>query len=141
MSATSGCRTQQHVRCRGHRCRIRHRAILSFAERQARCAKGTAGSTATSADSCGPPGEDSTKVPQPARTRPDGSARCGTVTCGDGLRWMACLLMACKRSGVRIFLDPPGQLHNSNNLKRDFEWLVALPGAILDPLTRPGDIR
>jgi len=58
-------------------------------------------------DSCGLPGEYSTEVPQPARTPADWSARCGTVTCGDGLRWMGCLLMACKRSGVRIPIAPP----------------------------------
>ena len=36
--------------------------------------------------------------------------------------------MACKRSAVRARLAPPGQPYNSNNLKRDFERLVALPG-------------
>jgi hypothetical protein len=41
----------------------------------------------------------SRKVPQPARTRVHSRAPARTVTCGDGLRWMCCLLMACKRLG------------------------------------------
>jgi hypothetical protein len=65
-----------------------------------------AASTATAVHSRGPAGEYSTKVPQPARTWTDWSACCRTVTCGDGRRWMGCLLMACKRSGVRIPIAP-----------------------------------
>ena len=58
------------------------------------------GGAATFLDSCGSAGEYSTKVPQLTRTWADWSARSGTVTCTDVLRWMSCLLMACK-SGVR----------------------------------------
>src|ERR1035437_2777223 len=51
-------------------------------------------------------GEYSTKVPQLVGTEADLCARCRTVTCGDGLRWMGCLLMPCKRSGVRVSVAP-----------------------------------
>ena len=50
-----------------------------------------------------------------------------------GRRSMDQIRMACKRSAVRARLAPPGQPYNSNNLKRDFERLVALPGAALEP--------
>src|ERR1022692_1801956 len=59
-----------------------------------------------SPDSCGWPGEYSTEVPQLAGTRTDRHARCGTVTCGYVLWLMGCLLMACKRSGVRVSVTP-----------------------------------
>src|SRR5438128_7485040 len=59
-------------------------------------------STATSLDCCGSAGEYSRKVPQPTRTRAAEGERLGTVTCGDGRGWTCCLLMACKRSGVRV---------------------------------------
>src|SRR5450631_2193086 len=68
---------------------------------------GPARGTATSPDSCGWPGEYSTEVPQLAGTRTDRHARCRTVTCGYVLWWMGCLLMACKRSGVRVSVAPP----------------------------------
>jgi len=42
----------------------------------------------------------------------------GTVTCGNGLRWMPCLLMACKRSGVRIPIDPQVRAINRNLSRR-----------------------
>jgi hypothetical protein len=51
-------------------------------------------------------GQYSRKVPQPTGTLV-ACWGCGrTVTCGDELRWMSCLLMACKRSGVRIPIAP-----------------------------------
>jgi len=49
----------------------------------------------------------SKKIRQPVRTWRDGRALPGTVTCTDVLRWTCCLLMACKRSGVRIPVAPP----------------------------------
>ena len=48
----------------------------------------------------------SAEVPQPRRTRAYSGALLWTVTCGDVLPWTACLLMACKRSGVRIPIAP-----------------------------------
>jgi hypothetical protein len=45
------------------------------------------------------------EVPQPARTEANLGGCSRTVTCGDGRRWTYCLLMACKRSGVRIPVD------------------------------------
>ena len=100
MAPTSGCRPQVRPGAAGtvaasgippaHRSRSGRRDPR----------KGTAGSTATSLDSCRPPGEYSTKIPQRGWTGADLRACCGTVTCGDGLWWMACLLMAFKRSGV-----------------------------------------
>src|ERR1700722_12750764 len=55
----------------------------------------------------------STKVQQPAGTQAARPALTGTVACTDALGWMPCLLMACKRSGVRIPIAPhkrPGQM-------------------------------
>jgi hypothetical protein len=46
------------------------------------------------------------KVQQPVRICPDWCARAGTVTCTEVFRWTCCLLMACKRSGVRIPVAP-----------------------------------
>ena len=54
-----------------------------------------------------------------------------------GRRPIVRIRMACKRSAVRARLAPPGQPYNSNNLKRDFERLVALPGAALEPSQPP----
>ena len=54
----------------------------------------------------GQAGRYSKKVQQPVRTRPDRCARPGTVTCTDVLRWTCCMLMACKRPGVRVPLAP-----------------------------------
>src|SRR5450631_2311048 len=65
----------------------------------------------------------STEVQQLTRTRGDLRGR----------GWTCCRQMACKRSAVRARLAPPGQPYNSNNLKRDFERLVALPGAATEP--------
>ena len=48
----------------------------------------------------------SAEVPQPARTSADSGALLRTVTCGDGRSRTGCLLMACKRSGVRIPIAP-----------------------------------
>jgi hypothetical protein len=55
----------------------------------------------------GQAGRYSRKVPQPVRTWPDWCARSGMVTCEDRHGWTCCLLMACKRSGVRIPVAPP----------------------------------
>jgi hypothetical protein len=44
----------------------------------------------------------STQVPQPEQACWHGRGRRGTVTCADALAWTPCLLMACKRSGIRI---------------------------------------
>jgi hypothetical protein len=55
----------------------------------------------------GQAGRYSRKVPQLARIPEDSCARPGTVTCVDGRERMCCLLMACKRSGVRIPVAPP----------------------------------
>jgi len=71
-------------------------------ERQAGSPEGAAGSTATSLDSRGPPGEYSRKVPQRSRITEDLRTPVGTVTCADTRGWTGCLLMACKRSGVQI---------------------------------------
>jgi hypothetical protein len=60
-------------------------------------------------------GEYSTEVQQLTRTRAHSWGRGRTVTCGDGRGWTCCRQMACKRSGVRISLAPPGQKHNSND--------------------------
>jgi hypothetical protein len=50
--------------------------------------------------------EYSREVPQQARTEADNERRTRTLTCQDG-RWRTgCLLMACKRSGVRIPIAP-----------------------------------
>ena len=46
------------------------------------------------------------KVPQPGRITWHGSGHLRTLTCGDGLPWTGCPLMACKRSGVRIPIAP-----------------------------------
>ncbi len=57
-------------------------------------------------------GEYSRKVPQQARKDTDPGTRSGTVTRADGRGWTCCLLMACKRPGVRVPLAPrkiPGQ--------------------------------
>ena|ERR1022692_3671805 len=64
------------------------------------------GSTATLVDSGGQPGEYSTEIPQPARTRADWSARRRKLTSTDTPLWTCCLLMACKRSGVRVSVAP-----------------------------------
>ena len=84
-----------------------------------------------------PPGEYSRKVQQLTRTRADLRGRGRTVTCTDGRGWTCCLVMACKRSAVRARLAPPGEPYNSNNLKHDFERLVVLPGAALEPSQPP----
>lgn len=70
--------------------------------------------------------------------RTDWSARCRTVTCGDGLRWMGCLLMAYKRSGIRISIAPlpparqnafPGAIRVARCCERHCGSLV-LPGRL-----------
>jgi hypothetical protein len=48
----------------------------------------------------------SREVPQPGRTRAHSGARVRTVTCAHVHGWTCCLLMACKRSGVRIPIAP-----------------------------------
>ena len=44
----------------------------------------------------------STEVPQQVWTGADGGVRARTATCKDARRRTGCVLMACKRSGVRI---------------------------------------
>ena len=44
----------------------------------------------------------SAKVQQPARMPVDVGVRVGTLACGDRCGWTCCLLMACKRPGVRV---------------------------------------
>jgi hypothetical protein len=51
-------------------------------------------------------GEYSRKVQQRARICMDTQAHLGTVTCGDGRLWTACLLFASRGSGVRAPLAP-----------------------------------
>jgi len=51
-------------------------------------------------------GRYSGKVQQPLRIWPDWHTRPGTVTCGDRHWWTCCLVMACKRPGVRVPLAP-----------------------------------
>jgi hypothetical protein len=79
----------------------------------------------------------STEVQQLTGTRADLRGRGRTVTCTDRRGWTCCRQMACKRSAVRARLAPPGQPYNSNNLKRDFGRLVALPGAAPEPSQPP----
>ena len=106
---------------------------LAAEERRGRLAGGFRWSHAfLERDRCGwPTGQEySRKVPQQAWTRVDWSGRRRTMTCTGILWWTVCRWIACKRSGVRISLAPSGQPHNSNNLKRDFERLAALPGDV-----------
>ena len=80
-------------------------------------------------------------APKPLRPAPDPARHCiwPDVRVPDVLLpWRTKSAgMACKRSAVRARLAPPGQPYNSNNLKRDFERLVALPGAALEPSQPP----
>ncbi len=62
----------------------------------------------------------STEVPQRTRTEVAVPGRRRTVTCGGGRGWTCCRQMACKRSGVRISLAPPGQKHNSNKSNSEY---------------------
>jgi hypothetical protein len=69
-------------------------------------------------------GEYSTEVQQLTRARAHLRGRVRTVTCTDGRGWTCCRQMACKRSGVRISLAPPGQMRNSNRSNSEYSGKV-----------------
>jgi hypothetical protein len=75
-------------------------------------------------DSCGVQHESTATCPD----RADWSARCGTMTCDDGLRWLGCLLMACKSwcpCGTLRWRENGGQAGvGAGGLPR---WLGGLP--------------
>ena len=76
----------------------------------------------------GQAGRYSTEVPQQARTEAKLSGCPRTVTCGDGRRRTCCLLMACKRSGVRIPVAPQGGLHTSPVSRFTYGTDISLAG-------------
>ena len=71
------------------------------------------------------------KVPQPIRTRADPGRQSGTVTCGDGRRGTGCLLMACKRPGVRVPLAP--QVRDINRKLEQRVQQKSTATAVCDP--------
>jgi hypothetical protein len=73
------------------------------------------------------------KVQQPVRTSADWRAHSGTVTCGDRRGWTCCLLMACKRSGVRISLAP--RFRSSEAVYADLDRLL-----IVQEVTLSGEL-
>src|SRR6266513_1356457 len=67
------------------------------------------------------------------------------VTCGDRLMWTCCLLMACKRSGVRIPLAPlfgcssrSGACWHSNLLLSPGHDLAIFPVTVRNSYWSPG---
>jgi hypothetical protein len=71
----------------------------------------------------------SREVPQLTRIEADWSGRCRTMTCGSVLWWTGCLLMACKRSGVRVSVAP--RFRRSEAICADLDRLLIVQEVIL----------